>query len=182
MMLVLKEIRTYYMIYKSLKGNNTQHIHTHTDTNWLFLEVVLQEVWFFLLCIFLYFPICYKSKCNTKINIIWGEWGGTLNRTGPRTKPGHTHSLESPLHTAPGSFIIFLWDWSFNQLQTNPLRHIITIITSPPSYPRVHQRSLAISLPKSRYTTSTIFPWSTGPVTLSPQGNLATLTWLVWTW
>ena len=84
-----------------------------------------------------------------------------------------TRALEIPLHAAPGSFFIFPWDWSLNQLQTNPLKPITTTITLP-SYPRVKQRSPANALLKSRYTTSTIFPWSTyqssNPV---HQGNLA---------
>lgn len=77
-----------------------------------------------------------------------------------------TRALEIPLHAAPGSFFIFPWEWSLNQLQTNPLKRITTTITLP-SYPRVKQRSPANALLKSRYTTSTIFPWCTSLVTLS---------------
>lgn len=108
---------------------------------------------FFWLCIFLYFPIFYKSKCKTfyiqgKITIIGGERGGKMNTTGPRTKAErHMHS---------------------NRLQTNPLKRVITVIAWP-SYPRVDQRSFARSSLKSRHATYTLLTQSTHPVTLSTE-------------
>lgn len=139
---------------------------------------------FFLLGIFLYFPIFYKSNSfisRKTINTVWGWWRGGLTRADPETKPGHTYMHWKPPHTAPGSLIIFFWDWSFHQLQTSLLKHITIVIS--PSHPRVDQRSLADSLPKSIHILPTIFPWSTSPDS-SPihQGNLASLTWLVWPW